>query len=75
RLTDGTVKVGAGFLIEKAGWKGCRLGKAAVHDRQALVLVNLGGATGHEILELSRVIQQDIQNKFGVMLEREVQVC
>ncbi len=75
RLTDGTVKVGAGFLIEKAGWKGCRLGKAAVHDRQALVLVNLGGATGQEILELSQAIQQDVLKKFGVVLELEVQVC
>ena len=74
QLTEGFVKVGAGFLIEKAGWKGYQLGHAGVHDGQALVLVNLGGATGHEILELSLAIQQDVLEKYGVALEREVQV-
>ncbi|MCK9412950.1 MAG: UDP-N-acetylmuramate dehydrogenase [Prolixibacteraceae bacterium] len=68
------VKVAAGFLIDHAGWKGRKVGRAAVHDRQALVLVNLGGATGAEILELSMAIQQDVFEKFGVVLEREVQV-
>ncbi len=74
QLDDGFVKIGAGFLIERAGWKGRQLGHAAVHERQALVLVNSGEATGHEILELSQTIQQDILEKFGVALEREVQV-
>ncbi len=74
QLSDGLVKVSAGFLIEKAGWKGTNIGRAAVHDRQALVLVNLGGASGAEILSLSGVIQQDVLEKFGVNLEREVQV-
>lgn len=74
QLSDGFVKIGAGFLIERAGWKGRRLGCAAVHERQALVLVNSGGATGSEILELSQAIQKDILEKFGVVLEREVQV-
>ena len=74
QLTDGFVKVGAGFLIEQAGWKGRKMGHAAVHERQALVLVNLGNATGEEILELSEAIQQDIFEKYGVVLEREVQV-
>jgi len=68
------VKVAAGYLIDHAGWKGRKQGRAAVHDRQALVLVNLGGATGTEILELSRAIQQDVLEKYGVVLEREVQV-
>jgi UDP-N-acetylmuramate dehydrogenase len=72
--TEGEVKIAAGFLVEQAGWKGRRQGHAAVHDRQALVLVNLGGATGAEILDLSMAIQQDVFEKFGVVLEREVQV-
>jgi UDP-N-acetylmuramate dehydrogenase len=74
QLSDGYVKVGAGFLIEKAGWKGRHWCHAAVHDRQALVLINRGGATGHEILQLSEAIQKDVFEKFGVALEREVQV-
>lgn len=71
---DGTVKLGAGFLIEKAGWKGVKSGQAAVHEKQALVLVNTGRATGTEILELSVKIQEDVLGKFGVVLEREVQL-
>jgi len=74
KLSEGFVKAGAGFLIDQAGWKGRRLGHAAVHERQALVLVNTGGATGREILELSEAIQLDVLEKFGIMLEREVQV-
>jgi UDP-N-acetylmuramate dehydrogenase len=74
QLTDGFVKIGAGFLIEKAGWKGVRMGRAAVHDRQALVLVNRGGATGMEIFALSQAIQTDVLQKYGVLLEREVQL-
>lgn len=74
QLSDGFVKVGAGFLIEQAGWKGVQAGKAAVHNHQALVLVNAGGATGRDILDLSIRIQQDVLEKYGVMLEREVQV-
>lgn len=71
---DGMAKVGAGFLIEQAGWKGRQMGRAAVHDRQALVLVNSGGAEGREILALSQAIQREVLQKFGVTLEREVQV-
>jgi UDP-N-acetylmuramate dehydrogenase len=74
QLTEGFVKIGAGFLIEKAGWKGHKYCHAAVHDRQALVLVNNGRATGLELLQLSLDIQQDILEKYGVKLEREVQV-
>jgi UDP-N-acetylmuramate dehydrogenase len=74
QLSEGYVKIGAGFLIEKAGWKGYQLGHAAVHDRQALVLINRGGATGQEILDLSLAIQKDVQEKFNVSLEHEVQV-
>ncbi len=74
QLIDGFVKVGAGFLIEQAGWKGRKLGHAAVHDMQALVLVNRGGASGQEILALSQAIQLDVLEKYGVKLEPEVQL-
>lgn len=67
-------KLPAGWLIERCGWKGRRLGRAAVHDRHALVLINLGGATGQEILELSEQIQGTVRDRFGIDLEREVQV-
>ncbi|WP_236593708.1 UDP-N-acetylmuramate dehydrogenase [Burkholderia gladioli] len=68
---DGRVKLAAGWLIDRCGWKGRALGAAAVHDRQALVLVNRGGATGAEILALARAIQADVRARFGVELEAE----
>ena len=68
---DGQVKLAAGWLIEKAGWKGFRDGDAGVHRQQALVLVNYGGATGAQLLALARRIQADIQARFGVSLEIE----
>lgn len=66
------IKIPAAYLIENAGWKGKKLGKVGVHDRQPLVLVNYGGGKGNDILELSRKIQLDVQKKFGISLEREV---
>lgn len=68
----GRCKVAAGWLIEQCGWKGRSLGPAAVHDRQALVLVNKGGATGQDILSLCRHIQHDVCEKFGIDLTPEV---
>jgi UDP-N-acetylmuramate dehydrogenase len=68
----GLTKVPAGWLIEKAGWKGFRRGDVGVHAKQALVLVNYGNGTGQEVIDLAHEIQADILSKFGIDLEMEV---
>jgi UDP-N-acetylmuramate dehydrogenase len=68
---DGTMKLAAGWLIDQCGWKGRGIGGAAVHERQALVLVNRGGATGAQVLELAEAIKRDVLARFGVELEME----
>lgn len=69
---DGNVKVPAGWLIERAGWKGKRMGNTGSHARQALVLVNYGGAAGSEIWQLAQDIRQDVLQKFGIHIHPEV---
>jgi UDP-N-acetylmuramate dehydrogenase len=70
----GRVKVPAGWLIEQAGWKGYRQGDAGVHARQALVLVNYGHATGHEIVNLAIRVRTSVMEKFGVAITPEVNI-
>lgn len=71
RLSDDTVKLSAGWLVEACGWKGRALGRAAVYDKQALVLINRGNATAQEVLDLSEAIQQTVSDRFGIQLEVE----
>ena len=71
-IEDNFIKIPAGWFIEKTGWKGKKIGNVGVHDKQALVLVNHGGATGEEILSLANKIIADVKEKFGLELSPEV---
>lgn len=71
---DGRVKLAAGWLIDRAGLKGYCMGRVGVHDRQALVLINRGGATGGEVIALARYVQERVRERFGVEIDTEVNI-
>ncbi len=73
-MNDCRFKIPTAWMIEKCGWKGKRMGKAGVHDKQALVLVNYGGASGTAILDLAKMIEQSVYKTFGIRIEKEVNV-
>lgn len=73
-VDENHIKIPAGWMIEQCGWKGATLGRAGVHDRQALVLVNRGGATGAEVVTLYKRIIDDVRKKFGIEIHPEVNV-
>ena len=74
KISETETKIAAGWLIDNAGLKGYRKADAGVHKNQALVLVNYGNASGEEIINLAKKIQQKIKDKYGISIEPEVNI-
>ncbi len=72
--TNSKIKISAGWLIEKCELKGKHVGNVGVHEKQALVIVNYGNATGNEIVEFSKMIQNAVQNKFNIKIVNEINI-
>ena len=74
KIEEQFVKVPGGFLIEQWGWKGKRYGDAGIHDKQALVIVNHGTASGKELFDLSKSVLESVKKEFNIILERELNI-